>query len=373
MEFNPNLPETSDYLSLFLNDTPFIDVRSPIEFNEGQAPNATNIPLMSDQERHQIGLRYKQQGQDAAIKLGLQLVSGETKQQRIGQWIAFAQQNPQGALYCFRGGLRSKTSQQWLYEATGIHYPRVKGGYKQLRQFLSEQLIENAKIMRPVIVAGATGSGKTELLKTVQPRLDLEGLANHRGSAFGRYALQQPTQSHFENALSQALLKIIHKGNPYYVTEDESSNIGARHIPASYFAYLNQAPVIILQASLEERISLTLREYVHNSLQEYQTILQDKDYAFITWTHYLFNSLERIQKRLGNVLYTKIHIQMQKAIHDQQKNGRTDLHKAWIHSLLVDYYDKMYHYQLDKKDSRVVFQGSKMAVLDCLAVNYGIK
>ena len=93
-----------------------MDVRAPIEFEQGAFPNAVNQPLMDDQERHEVGIRYKQAGQDAAIKLGNKLVSGEIKAQRIARWKRFAEQHPDGYLYCFRGGLRSRTAQQWLKE-----------------------------------------------------------------------------------------------------------------------------------------------------------------------------------------------------------------------------------------------------------------
>jgi len=132
-------PDTQDYLSVLLLDTPLLDVRAPVEFAQGAFPGVTNIPLMNDEERHRVGLQYKQKGQDSAIELGHELVSGEIKQSRVAQWVEFARANPQGYLYCFRGGLRSRISQQWLAEA-GIQYPRIIGGYKAMRSFLLESL-----------------------------------------------------------------------------------------------------------------------------------------------------------------------------------------------------------------------------------------
>ena len=115
-----------------------LDTRAPVEFVKGAFPGAVNIPLMNDAEREQIGLRYKQQGQDAAIALGHQLVSGETKAARIRAWADFAHRHPDGCLYCFRGGLRSRIARQWIQEEAGIDYPRVAGGYKAMRGFLLE-------------------------------------------------------------------------------------------------------------------------------------------------------------------------------------------------------------------------------------------
>ncbi|HPY41791.1 MAG TPA: tRNA 2-selenouridine(34) synthase MnmH, partial [Thiolinea sp.] len=116
------LPVIEDLASLVLAAKPLLDVRAPIEFREGAFPHTINLPLMNDAERAAIGKRYKDAGQDEAILLGLQLVSGEEKAARIQAWQNFASQNPEGALFCFRGGLRSRISQQWLYAETGIAY-----------------------------------------------------------------------------------------------------------------------------------------------------------------------------------------------------------------------------------------------------------
>ena len=131
-----HLTEIDNFSEIFKSNTPLLDVRAPIEFLEGSFPHAYNFPIMSDSERHQIGICYKENGQKSAIKLGHELVSGKTKAQRIDQWSQFVKKHPKGALYCFRGGLRSKISQEWIYEHSGVSYPRIKGGYKALRTFL---------------------------------------------------------------------------------------------------------------------------------------------------------------------------------------------------------------------------------------------
>jgi len=172
LQLNPDLPETDDLLSLFLEDVPLLDVRAPVEFADGAFPHAVNAPLIDDAERHEIGKTYKNLGQDAAIELGLKLVSGEKKTKRIAAWRTFAQRHPNGVLYCFRGGLRSKTAQQWLAEAD-ITLPRVKGGYKALRRFLIDQLAENARIMRPVVIGGSTGVVKTRFIPVSYTTLTL--------------------------------------------------------------------------------------------------------------------------------------------------------------------------------------------------------
>jgi tRNA 2-selenouridine synthase len=125
----PRRPDTDDYRALFLNPTPMMDMRAPTEFAHGAFPSALSLPLMSDEERALVGTCYKQRGQAAAIELGHQLVRGEVKAQRVAQWAAFARQHPQGYLYCFRGGLRSQTVQQWLRE---VGY-RVPAGCRRLQ------------------------------------------------------------------------------------------------------------------------------------------------------------------------------------------------------------------------------------------------
>jgi len=120
---------------------------------------------MNDEERHRVGLQYKQKGQDAAIVLGHALVSGEIKAQRVAQWVKFAQEHPEGYLYCFRGGLRSRISQQWLSDA-GLPYPRIIGGYKAMRSFLIEKLNTSIAASKFVLVAGFTGCGKQKSYKS---------------------------------------------------------------------------------------------------------------------------------------------------------------------------------------------------------------
>ena len=100
--------DTDDFTQLFLTDTPMMDIRAPLEFTKGAFPHTVNLPLMTDAERAKVGTCYKQQGQAAALALGHQLVSGKTQQERLEQWLSFARNNPNGYVYCFRGGLRSR-------------------------------------------------------------------------------------------------------------------------------------------------------------------------------------------------------------------------------------------------------------------------
>jgi len=352
--------------SLFLNDVPLMDVRAPTEFAQGSFPNAINCPLMNDQERHEVGLRYKQNGQEAAIKLGHKLVSGDIKQQRIVQWQAFAEQHPDGYLYCFRGGLRSRTSQQWLKES-GIELPLVNGGYKAMRRFLLDELEQSIAKSRFVILGGKTGTGKTWLLKELSHCVDLEGMANHRGSSFGRFPDGQPSQIDFENRLSITLMKYHHQGIETFWLEDESRLIGSLSIPQSLQAKMKQSALVMLEEEMPFRVNVILKDYVIDLEEYYRNFYQSKGVevieAFDKFADYLLASLERVKKRLGNERYEKINLQMKRALNEHKQSGNVDLHRQWIQSLLSDYYDPMYEYQLEKKQNRVIFRGNSHQIL----------
>jgi len=360
------LPEVDDYRRLFLQDVPLLDVRAPVEFAQGAFPGAENHPLINDAERHEIGIRYKDLGQDAAIDRGHELVQGELKTARVAAWQDFATRHPDGVLYCFRGGMRSKISQQWLSGASGRPYPRVKGGYKALRRFLIDELEAAARDIHPLVVGGRTGVGKTLFLKTLPHAIDLEGLAWHRGSAFGRHATPQPTQIDFENRLSITLLKHRAAGNAPLVFEDESRNVGSRSIPPVLYERLAQAPLLLLEADLETRIGYTRQEYIHEALAEYRA-LHGEQAGFAHWRDYLLDSIDRIRKRLGGDRHRQLRSLMAAAIEQQARSGDAGGHDAWISALLVDYYDPMYDYQLEKKLERVVVRGDADQLRDWLS------
>jgi len=224
--------------ALLRDALPLIDLRAPNEFHKGAFPNAISLPLLTDEERHRVGVRYKQAGQSAAIALGEQLVAQEVRAHRLHGWLAAVRDNARAgkrtALMCWRGGLRSAVVQRWLLEA-GVEVPRITGGYKALRHVAIDVLEGAEHHPRPVyVLGGPTGSGKTALLHLLGATIDLEGLAHHRGSAFGGHAQEQPTQTTFENSLACTLLR--HWSEPWRATlyEDESRNIGRAAIPERY-------------------------------------------------------------------------------------------------------------------------------------------
>lgn len=350
------LPEVDDLRRLFLDDVPLLDVRAPVEFQQGAFPGAENHPLINDAEREEIGTLYKDLGQEAAVDRGHELVQGEVRAARIAAWKEFATRHPQGVLYCFRGGMRSRISQQWLADALGHPFPRVQGGYKALRRFLIDELERVARRLNPIVVGGRTGVGKTVFLKTLPHLLDLEGLAWHRGSAFGRHATPQPTQIDFENRVAIALIKHEAAGNPPLVVEDESRNVGSRSVPTCLYERLEHAPLLMLEADLDTRIDYTRQEYIDEALAEYQDLF-GVEAGFDQWADYLLNSMDRIRKRLGGERHQALRAIMVDAIEAQRVTGDTKGHDAWIGSLLSDYYDPMYDYQIGKKQHRVVVRG----------------
>lgn len=354
--------DTEDFRSLFLNDIPLIDSRAPVEFNRGAFPGAVNLPLMTDAEREQVGTCYKQQGQQAAIELGHQLVNGNVKTQRVQSWVKFAEQNPTGFLYCFRGGLRSQICQQWMREA-GCDYPRVVGGYKAMRRFLLEQLDQICTSQKLLVLAGHTGAAKTELINAVPGAIDLEALANHRGSAFGKRATDQPSQIDFENRLIIAMLKQIHMApEKPIILEDESRLIGRCAMPPNLRDVMGRSPLVRLDSDIEARTEHSWLNYILRKSSEWQQELGDEAAGFEAFVSDLRDSLKRVQKRLGGDRYVEVSEMMERAIH-AHRAGDPSLHRDWIRKLLRDYYDPMYDWQWQRHEGRVVFQGNYDEVL----------
>jgi tRNA 2-selenouridine synthase len=374
--------DTDDYEALFLIDTPMFDTRAPIEFKKGAFPHVKSLPLMTDIERAKVGTSYKRDGQEAAIKLGHRLVSGATKDERMALWLEFAKKNPNGYLYCFRGGLRSHTTQAWLAEA-GCDYPLVKGGYKAMRRFLINRLesicdyaADPQRKEKFYIVAGQTGAAKTDLLLKFDNAIDLEGLANHRGSAFGKRAAGQPSQIDFENNLSIALLRQHHKApNSPILLEDESHLIGRSALPTKFRSVMHESPMVVVEADLESRVEHSFSNYILQKLAEWEAFsaddskiisLEGKPYngemtAFELFSEELKKSMFNIRKRLGGVRYQELTVMLDDAL-EAHKAGDNSLHRQWIRVLLSEYYDPQYDYLLEQRKERIVFRGNAAEV-----------
>lgn len=356
---------SSDYREIFLGDRPLIDVRAPVEFHKGAFPRVRNLPLMNDDERHSVGTCYKQQGQQAAIDLGLRLVSGRLKAERIKAWADFASANPEGFLYCFRGGLRSQISQQWLKAEAGIDYPRVLGGYKALRGFLIETTEAAVAQCDFVLLGGLTGSGKTELLARLDNAIDLENHAHHRGSSFGKHATPQPAQIDFENVLAIDLLKKRAKGLCQFVLEDESRLIGGCSLPLSLSLGMQRYPLVWLEDAFAARVERILGDYVTGLLAEFVGT-HGREQGFAAFAERLRQSLRNIVKRLGMERYQRLAAIMDEALAEQQRNASVDLHRSWIQELLREYYDPIYARQRDSVAARIEFRGDRDAVTEYL-------
>ena len=361
---------TSDYRQLFLDDVPMMDARAPVEFAKGAFPGVVNLPLMDDGERQKVGTCYKQHGQQAAIELGQRLVDGALKAQRIEAWAAFAKANPEGYLYCFRGGLRSQIVQQWLKSEAGIDYPRVIGGYKAMRGFLIDSTEQALAQCRFILVGGMTGTGKTEVLAQLGNSLDLEGHANHRGSSFGKRATAQPGQIDFENALAIDILKKRAAGQEQFVLEDESRIIGKCALPLELYQGMQHFPLVWLEDSLAGRVERILKDYVIDLSAEF-IALQGAEEGFKAFAERLQQSLANIVKRLGGERYQRLAAIMDQALLEQENQGTVDLHRAWIEALLVEYYDPMYTFQRESKAGRIEFVGEQAAVVEFLRQRAG--
>lgn len=353
-----DLPERDDYAEMFIHDVPLLDVRAPVEFAQGAFPGAINVPLLTDEEREAVGIRYKEQGQNAAIQLGAELLSETQRKERQQRWADFFRDHPDGALYCFRGGLRSKISQQWTLDACDSSYPRITGGYKAMRRFLIES-IERIIAGTPILlVGGRTGSGKTRFINQLANSLDLEGLANHRGSAFGPTATPQPTPINFENALAVALLKFEAAGHDFLILEDEGRHIGSLGIPQSLFERMCESPIVRLEVNQSERVAVSIQEYILDIHAQFQSLVGNSR-ANQALADHLLTSLDKVKKRLGGLRHRQIREQMQAALDEYFSSGALAQFEPLIKTLLIDYYDPMYDYQAEIKADRVVFSGSR--------------
>jgi len=311
--------ETANLLDLSTK-YPIIDVRSPGEYNKGHIPGSYNIPLFNNDERSEVGKKYKQVSREASVYAGLEFVG--TKLVSLIKHAKKIAGKKEILIHCWRGGMRSE-NMAWLFSVAGMKPYVLTGGYRAYRQYIRKKLSENQKI---IILGGKTGSGKTEILyemkKLGQQIIDLEDLANHKGSAFGALGQEiQPTTEQFTNNLFDVWKDLDPKRTVWL--EDESKNIGSVSIPEELYEKMNQAPVIVVEMIKELRIKRLAKEY-----------------SFFD-SRLLEESVIKIQKRLGG-LNTRECI---KAVREKKFARAIDI------SLI--YYDKAYLYGLEKKKKRI--------------------
>jgi tRNA 2-selenouridine synthase len=302
----------------FLQGTaPLLDTRSPGEYAAGHIPEAISFPLFTDDERAQVGTCYKRQGPELAIELGLELIGPKM--------VSFVRQAKQFAphrhvrIHCWRGGMRS-SSMAWLLETAGLKVDLLEGGYKSFRRWCRSTLA----IPKPIVtLGGMTGTGKTNLLYELAAKgeqiLDLEAIANHRGSSYGALGLPpQPTQEQFDNDLAIAW-NALSPDRRIWI-EAESRRIGLCRVPDETFLPMQAAPVIQVERTIAERVKIL------------ETVYGDLDPTS------LIEATERIAKRLGGQ-------QAQLAIDSIQAG---DLKPAI--AIALDYYDKTYLYDLQRRN-----------------------
>ena len=354
---------TQDFLSIVLNETPLLDVRAPVEFDKGAFTHTTNIPILEDKERHLVGTEYKKNGNEAAVALAEELIKESGKEERVAKWLAYLEQNPSAILYCFRGGQRSGIAQEWLRES-GRDIVRIQGGYKAFRNYLLEESLKASAEIQTLILGGRTGSGKTILLQELENMIDLEGLANHRGSSFGNFAKSQTRQIDFENDLAYALIQKQHAGVKKIIIEHESHNIGQCFMPKELYQNLMQGKLIILHTPMDVRVEITHKEYVLNAIEEYTKEYDDAGVEM--WAERTLFSLKKIRKRVGDERHQRLQTLFSDALIAYENGGDLDNFKEFIEVLLREYYDPMYDYQIQKSPIEVIFEGNAQEVKEFL-------
>lgn len=349
----------TDLKQLLIDGTPLLDLRSEGEFEQGTFAQSTNVPLLNNTERAKVGTCYKKQGEEAAKKLGHQLISGTVREQRIAAWSQWLDEHPDGVLYCWRGGLRSRLTQMAIAE-TGRNIDRVEGGYKALRRVMLDTFNEVQQQSKLTIIAGATGSGKTEAIHAIKHSIDLEGRANHRGSAFGQLPTPQPSQISFENSVGLDLLKTSSWSTIWL--EDESHLIGRNALPLPLRDEMKVSPRVIIREPFEHRVDRLLNDYVDVLIPKYIAVYGDSGYA--EYKSHVLKQLNGIKKRLGGVRHDAIMATANNAFDQFENESTSQFHREWIGQLLSEYYDPMYEWQLGKKETPVLFEGDLKAVIE---------
>ena len=298
---------------------PVADVRSPSEFRSGHIPGAFNIPLFDDKEREVVGIKYKKEGRIPAIIEGL-VQTGPGLSSKLRQALKIAK-NRELLVHCWRGGMRSETM-AWLFSQGDLNVRVLEGGYKAYRHHVSESLSMKRKV---IVLGGMTGSSKTHIIRFLksagQQVLDLESLANHKGSAFGALGQpSQPTTEQFSNNLFNEW-KLLNFDLPFWV-EDESRNIGSVFMPEPFYLNMQETPAIVLLMDLRMRLPRLLEEYSGYPPDSLKA------------------SVLKISKRLGG----------DKTDDAMNAIDRGDFGKAI--DIVLYYYDKAYLFGLKKKDSR---------------------
>jgi tRNA 2-selenouridine synthase len=316
---------------------PVIDVRSPAEYARGHIPGAQNVPLFDNMERADVGSVYHRSGREEAVRKGLEIV-GPKMQKYLDEALKLAADG-EVLVYCWRGGMRSE-SMAWLFSTAGIKAAVLEKGYKGFRTFIRSSF-ERPQPM--IVIGGKTGTGKTEIIRRISEMpiaatspdhklqvVDLESLANHKGSVFSSLGLpDQPSNEHFENLLGMTWLGL--DPSRLVILEDESFNIGKVSLPKPIHVQMQAAPMIYVDMPMDSRVERLFREYASFPAE----VLKQMIYK-ISRRLGGSNTKEALQAIDGNRLRDAIRI-----------------------SLL--YYDKAYSYDMQSRNSGKIYH---LTVLD---------
>ena len=238
---------------------PLVDVRSPSEFQQGHIIGAINIPLFSDEERAAVGTIYKKKTKEKAVELGYEYVTPKLhwfleESAKIGKGGAIA-------VHCWRGGMRSHSFAEHLHDNGFEEVYVIEGGYKAFRNYVLDFFEQKIKFN---VLGGYTGSGKTFILEELkllgEQVVDLEGLAHHKGSAFGSLGeKRQPSSEYFENKFFE-YWRHLDIQQPLWV-EDESARIGCVQIPKALYAQMRSSQLYFIDIPKEERAKFLVTEY----------------------------------------------------------------------------------------------------------------
>ncbi|MGG1688608.1 tRNA 2-selenouridine(34) synthase MnmH [Heyndrickxia ginsengihumi] len=294
-----------------------IDVRSPSEYKNATIPGSLNIPFFNDEERAEIGTIYKQVSPQAAKERGLEIVSA-----KLPAFVKeFSKIEGKKAVFCWRGGMRSRTSATVL-SLMGIKVARLNGGYRSYRNWVVEKLKTMQLQQKAYILNGNTGSGKTTILHRLRaegfPVIDLEGIANHRGSIFGQIGLEPNNQKSFDALLIEELEKL--KSASYFLLEGEGKRIGKVEVPDFLIEKKEQGTQLFIVMPIEERVT--------HILEDYQP-----------WNHEqeCLDAFNRIKRR--------IHTPIAKQIESDLIAGN---YSSAVRLLLEYYYDPLYKHSTDQ-------------------------
>lgn len=316
-------PIEPNELFTYAQGNPIIDVRTPSEFEAGHIPGAINIPLFSNEERAEVGTLYKQVSREKAMLRALDIVG--PKMSSLVKQASKIKYTDKLIVHCWRGGMRS-ASFAWLMNTAGIPAITVNGGYKGFRRFAASVIKRDWKFK---VITACTGSGKTELLLKMQELgeqiIDLEGLADHKGSVFGGLGhAPQPTTEQFENNLFWAI-KDFDINRTIWV-EDESMCIGHVFIPQDFYNRMHFSPLVKVDLVLEQRIERLVKEYALFSKEE------------------LTHAISKITKRLGG---------------DNAKLAVESIESGNFHEatrILLWYYDKAYNRSIEERRGLISFE-----------------